>query len=218
MNASIVLVVIGAGLVVSVFAGVRHYRAKPPSDIRREMRALAESEGWQYSEPAGGDVSYIVESDGWQLTGRFFRSANRATIKSNHQTEWRKRSEIVGAVMFGPKLPSFVAQMDLGSEKMQTFLRRLIGDQAALLAGATRMTDVGSEAFTRTFDVFGTDGDVAAEFIGDGTRWNELGQTLGTTPIAMVGNGEIRIVVHDKLRTQDQARAIIDTGRTLDLF
>lgn len=212
MNTTIVLTAITIGLLLSVVVAVRNARKNPQGNTIGEMRQLAADNGWSFSEPAGGDRVFVVAHDDWELVGLFFRGANRAAVHSNHQTQWNAPYRGEAAVMLGPKLPRTVAQMDLVGPRAQAILKPLLGDRVALLAGAQRVTELGDDTFNRHFDVITGDRAAAERVVGDGARWTRLREQLPSAPVVLIGNGAISIIVRCKLRTRQQAQALINTG------
>ena len=212
MNTTIVFTAIAIGLLLSFAVAVRNARKNPRGNTIGEMRQLAADNGWSFSEPTGGDRVFVVAHDDWELVGLFFRGANRAAVASNHQTQWNAPYRGEAAVMLGPKLPRAVAQLDLGGPRAQSILKPLLGDRAALLAGAQRMTELGDDQFNRHFDVITGDRAAAGRVVGDGTRWTRLREELPAAPVVLIGSGTISIIVRSKLSTRRQAQALIDTG------
>lgn len=215
MITTVVLIAIAIGLVLSVVAAVQNARKNPRGNAIADIRQLATDKGWSFHKPAGGDRVFVVAHDDWELVGVFFRGANRAAVASNHQTQWNAPYRGEAAVMLGPKLPRAVAQLDLGGPRVQSLLKPLLGDRAALLVGAQRIVDLGNDQFNRSFDVIATDRTAAEQIVGDGTRWLRLREQLPAAPVALIGNGAVSIIVRSKLGTRQQAEALIDTGLSL---
>ena len=215
MITTVVLIAIAIGLVLSVVAAVRNARRNPRGNVVADMRQLAADKGWSFHEPAGGDRVFVVAHDDWELVGVFFRGANRAAVASNHQAQWNAPYRGEAVVMLGPKLPRAVAQLDLGGPRVQSLLKPLLGDRAALLAGAQRIAGLGSDQFNRSFDVIATDRAAAQQVVGDSARWLRLREQLPAAPVALIGNGAVSLIVRSKLATRQQAEALIDTGLSL---
>ena len=215
MNATFILIVIALGLIASLVAGIRYARSSSSSNNGADLRSLAESEGWTYDDRQGGPTVFTMSDGEWTLEGKFFAGSNRAAVSSPHQTTWSGPAALAGTVMIGPKLPPFVANADLGGPEMQSRLQPLLGDKVALLAGAERLSDVGSDAFRKKFDVFASHRDTAEALIADGARWIDLRRLVGANIIITCGEGSVSILVRGKLRNAAQARALIDTGRSL---
>ena len=215
MITTVVLIAIAVGLLLSVVVAVRNARRNPRVDTVAAMRQLASDKSWSFSQPAGGDRVFVVAQDDWELVGLFFRGANRAAVASNHQTQWNAPYRGAAVVMLGPKLPRAVAQLDLGGPRVQSILKPLLGDRAALLAGTQRVTELGSDQFKRSFDVLATDRTAAEPVVGDGSAWIRLRQQLEAAPVVLIGNGAISIIVRHKMRTRQQAEALIDAGLVL---
>lgn len=215
MNFTIVLLVIALGLIASVVAGIRNARKTPGGDPLVEMQALAHSEGWSFARPSGGDRTFVIAAGEWELAGLFFRGANRATTSSNHQTEWSAPWAGDAVVLLGPRLPSFVSRLDLQSDRVQSALRPLVGERISLLKAAERFADVGDEAFTRQFDVIASSRDAAEQVVGDGSHWNQLKAQLPGSPVVLIGDGKVTLVVKARLRSQSEAIAMVRAGEAL---
>lgn len=211
----IVFVVIGVGLLVSLIAGIRHARQNPRSNPLEEMGALAKREGWALTKSTGGDTVYTVAADDWKLTALFFRGGNRAATRSNHQTEWIAEYPGSDTVLIGPKLPTFIANMDPDSDRLQSLLRPMLGDRIALIRGTRRLDTLGDEQFRKQFDVFASDEMAAERVVGDGSRWTQLATMMAAPVTVVAADHTVTITIRGKLKTARQAEVLIDAGRAL---
>ncbi len=215
MNFMFILVVIALGLLASLVAGVRYARQNPGRDVKKEIRELAASRGWDFREPKGGDVTYSVNGGAWELSELFFRSANRATTSSNYQTRWEAEYRGTDSVIIGPKLPAALEKGTIGSPKLYQILRPIFGDRISRFEGTSIIRELGSSSFRSQFDVFAHDRSAAEKLIGDGSLWLDLEAVLASPPVVTIADGSVSIVVRDKIHSSLQAEAIIRAGEAM---
>lgn len=197
------LVLIGP---VILFAGLA-LRARR---LEAERLALAERNGWTYQGPEGtrrfalegvtGDVPWRVEV----TRGR----GKNASVQSRFESP---AAPTDGVVLVGPKIPSFLASLDLGGSLVQTFLQQFLGPQAAELAHV-RPVEVGSEALRAAHTVLATDPALAGSVLTPAVERLLLEARFPSPPILLRWRHELVVRVHADLGTPAQIEQLVALG------
>ncbi len=134
--------------------------------VRAQRQAAARAEavrarGWRLETRPRGFVVEGGDLVPWVLTVSKPQNGSPTA-------RWEAPAERTdGVVLVGPKLPSAVARLDLGSAMAQLALRALLGDDARHLAGA-RPVEVGSAAFRERFSVIASTAAHAEALVDEG--------------------------------------------------
>ena len=148
-----ILLLFAIGFVIPV--GIVAMFVRQKKKTRARIKAI-EAKGWRTNRLKNG-FRVDGDSDGipWTLTLKTSNKRNNSGRRA--VTIWEAPAEPIDeVVLFGPKLPPIMTQLNFGGSLVQMALKFLLGDDAEDLVNIQEINGVGSDEFQRQFTVLAT--------------------------------------------------------------
>jgi hypothetical protein len=176
--------------------------------------AACEARGWKYTAVKKG-FHLEGDSNGVPWTLKLIVSSSNAQSSGSPTTVWETPvapSEEI--VLFGPKLPPILTQLNLGGSVVQMVLKYLLGDDARDIVNVKEVHSAGSSSFNELFTVLATTSERANELIDSEVESTVLKakERFKTAPVVLRWRDKLQVRLMVGTWSPEDIEALVTLG------